>query len=157
MCSSFVVESVRSYTRARGGAAWPTPLYGGTDMMRWILCVTAVAFAMSAMPASGAVVFEVSSTVAGPGSSGNTIEVDALNNGNSSVVIYGFDFTINASSVIDFTDASFSTLLAPYIFAGGSFDQVNSLPLGASTGSSLSAGDISNDTVGILVAGGTLG
>jgi hypothetical protein len=93
---------------------------------------------------------------AGQGSSG-TIEVDVENTGGSSIVIGGFTFEISGDPDIDFTGAGFSTS-APYIFAGDSFDQVNSLPLNASTGSSLSAFDISNSGNGdALGAGQTAG
>jgi hypothetical protein len=113
------------------------------DMSRWNLCAAAVAFALSAVPASGGVVIEIGSIFAGQGSSGNTIEVDVRNTGGSSIVIAGFNFEINADSGIDFTGADFSTS-ALYVFAGDSWDQANSQPLNTSTGSSLSAGDIFN-------------
>jgi hypothetical protein len=129
------------------------------DMSRWNLCAAAVAFAMSGMPATGAVVFEIGSIFAGQGSSGNTIEVDVQNTGGSSIVIGGFNFKINADSDIYFTGAGFSTF-APYLFTGDSFDQLATppQPLNTSTGSSLSAGDISYSGNGeTLGAGQTLG
>jgi hypothetical protein len=119
----------------------------------------AVALAMSALPASAdGVILEIGSIFAAPGSSGNTIEVDLLNTGGSSIVIGGFNFEIYADSNIDFTGAGFLTS-APYVLAGDSFDQANSVPLNTSTGVSLSAGDISNSIgVGVtLSAGQTLG
>jgi hypothetical protein len=129
------------------------------DMSRWNLCAMAVALAMSGMPASGGVVFEIGSVFAGRGSSGNTIEVDVYNTGLSSLVIGGFNFEINADPDIDFTGAGFSTS-APYLFTGDSFDQLATplQPLNTSTGSSLSAGDISNSGNGdTLGAGETMG
>jgi hypothetical protein len=125
-------------------------------MKRWNLYVTAVALAAMAMPASGGVIFEIESVFASPGSAG-TIEVDVQNTGGSSIVIGGFNFEISGDSDIDFTGAGFSTS-APYIFAGDSFDQAFSLPLNTSTGSSLSASDISNSGDGdTLGAGQTAG
>ena len=126
-------------------------------MSRWNLCAAAVVFAMSAMPASGGVVLTIGSIFTGRASSGNAVEVDVQNTGGSSIVIGGFNFKINADSDIDFTGAGFSTS-APYVFAGDSFDQANSVPLNASTGFSLSAGDISNSGNGAtLGAGQTMG
>jgi hypothetical protein len=128
-------------------------------MCRWNLYAVAAAFAMIAMPASGAVIFEIGSVFADPGSTGNTIEVDVQNTGGSSILIGGFNFQINANLDIDFTGAGFSTS-APYLFTGDSFDQLATppQPLNTSTGSSLSAGDISfsgdGDTLG---AGQTMG
>jgi hypothetical protein len=128
-------------------------------MSRWNLCVIAVALAMSALPASAdaVILLEIGSVSAAPGSSGN-IEVDLLNDTGSSIVVGGFNFEISsADSDIDFTGAGFSTS-ASYIFAGDSWDQANSFLLNTGTGSSLSAGDISNSGNGaILGAGGTLG
>jgi hypothetical protein len=125
-------------------------------MKRWNLYATAVALAAMAMPASGGVIFEIESVFASPGSAG-TIEVDVQNTGGSSIVIGGFSFEIPGDSDIDFTGAGFSTS-APYIFAGDSFDQANSLPLNISTGPSLSANDISNSGNGdTLGAGQTAG
>jgi hypothetical protein len=114
---------------------------------------------MSALPASadGVILLEIGSVSAAPGSFGNTIEVDLQNTGSSSITVYGFNFEISAGSDIDFTGAGFSTS-ASYIFAGDSWDQANSFLLNTGTGSSLSAGDISNSGNGaILGAGGTLG
>jgi hypothetical protein len=128
-------------------------------MSRWNLCVVAVALAMSALTASadGLILLKLSSVSAAPGSTGNTFEVDLLNDTGSSIVIGGFNFEITADSDIDFTGADFSTF-ASYIFAGDSWDQANSFPLNTSTGSSLSAGDISNSGAGAtLGAGRTLG
>jgi hypothetical protein len=125
-------------------------------MNRWNLYATAVALALSAMPAAGGVIFEISSVFASPGSAG-TIEVDVQNTGGASIVVGGFNFEISGDPDIDFTGAGFSTS-APYIFAGDSFDQANSLPLNISTGSSLSASDVSNSGNGdTLGAGQTAG
>jgi hypothetical protein len=116
----------------------------------------AAAWAAMAMPASGEVILGINSVFANPGSAG-VIEVDVQNTGAAGIVIGGFNFEIGADSDIDFTGAGFSTS-APYIFAGDSFDQVNSLPLNISTGPSLSAFDISNSGNGdILGAGQTAG
>jgi hypothetical protein len=109
------------------------------------------------MPASGGVIFEIGSVFAFPGSTGNTIEVDVQNTGAAGIVIGGFNFEISGDSDIDFTGAGFSTS-APYIFAGDSFDQANSLALNTSTGPSLSASDASNSGNGdTLGAGQTAG
>jgi hypothetical protein len=125
-------------------------------MKRWNLYVTAAAWAAMAMPASGEIIFGIDSVFASPGSAG-TLEVDVQNASAAGIVIGGFNFEIGADSDIDFTGAGFSTS-APYIFAGDSFDQVNSLPLNISTGASLSAFDISNSGDGdILGAGQTAG
>ncbi|MGA3241763.1 MAG: hypothetical protein ABSG03_36340 [Bryobacteraceae bacterium] len=125
-------------------------------MKRWNLYATAVALAAISMPASGEIIFGIDSAFSSPGSAG-TLEVDVQNTGGSSIVIGGFNFEIGADSDIDFTGAGFSTT-APYIFAGDSFDQINSLPLNISAGSSLSAFDISNSGDGdTLGAGQTAG
>lgn len=118
----------------------------------------AVALAVSALPASADVILGIGSVYAAPGSSGNAIEVYLLNTGGSSIVIGGFNFEISADSDIVFTGAGFSTS-APYIFAGDSFDYMNSVPLGILTLSSLSANDIFDIPGGgtTLGAGDTLG
>jgi hypothetical protein len=125
-------------------------------MKLWNLYAAAVALAVTAMPATGGVIFEIGSVFASPGSAG-MIEVDVQNTGGSSVVVGGFNFEISGDSDIDFTAAGFATF-APYIFAGDSFDQANSAPLNTSTGSSLSASDLSNSGNGdTLGAGQTAG
>jgi hypothetical protein len=117
----------------------------------------AVAFAAIAMPASGEVILEIGAATAARGSTGNTIEVDVENPGASAITIGGFNFEIFADSDIDFTGAGFATL-APYIFSGDSFDQLATMPLNSTTGSSLSAGDISASGNGeVLAAGQTAG
>jgi len=125
-------------------------------MNRWNLYATVLALSVSVLPASGGVIFEIGSVFTSQGSSG-TIEVDVQNTGGASVIIGGFNFEISVDSDIDFTGAGFSTS-APYIFAGDSFDQANALPLNTSTGSSLSASDLSNSGNGdTLGAGQTAG
>jgi hypothetical protein len=125
-------------------------------MNSWNLYAAAVVLAAIAVPASGEVILDIGSVFASPGSSG-TIEVDVTNTSGASIVVAGFTFEISGDSDIDFTGAGFSTS-APYIFAGDSFDQANSLPLNSTTGSSLSASDISNSGNGdTLVAGQTAG
>ena len=122
-------------------------------MSRCNLCAIAVALVLSAIPASGDVILEAGSVVAVRGSTGNTIEVDVRNTGPGSINIGGFNFEITADSDIDFTGAAFSTS-APYIFNGDSFDQATSTPLNSTTGSSLSAGDISNNGNGVILGAG---
>src|SRR5580658_672404 len=92
------------------------------------LCALAIAFAIHAVPARSDVILETGIVNASQGSVGNIIGVEVENTGGSSIVIGGFDFEIIANSGIDFTEASFPTS-PPYIFAGDSFDQANSLPL----------------------------
>jgi hypothetical protein len=125
-------------------------------MRRWNLYATAVALAVSAIPASGGVILEIGSVFASPGSTG-TIEVDVQNTGGSSILVGGFNFLILGDTDIDFTGAGFLTS-APYIFAGDSSDQANSFSLNTSMGSSLFASDESNSGNGdILGAGQTEG
>ena len=78
-------------------------------MSRWNLCATAVALALSAMPASGEVIVEIGSGIAVRGSTGNTIEVDVRNTGPGSVTIGGFNFEVAADSDFDSTGAGYGT------------------------------------------------
>ena len=126
-------------------------------MGRWSLYAIAIAFAINAIPARGEAILEIGTVMAGQGSSGNTIGVDVENSGGTNLIIGGFNFEIVGDSAIDFTGADFPTS-PPYIFAGDSFDQVNSLPLNTTTGVSLLASDISNSGNGdTLGAGQTAG
>jgi hypothetical protein len=126
-------------------------------MNLWRTFIAAVALVLIAMPAAGAIILRIGSVTAAQGWAGNPIEVEVQNTGAAAIVIAGFNFEISADSDIDFTGANFSTS-APYIFAGDSFDQANSLPLNTTSGLSLSAGDISNSGNGdTLAAGQTAG
>jgi hypothetical protein len=123
-------------------------------MNLWNLYATVLVWAVTALPASGEVIFEIGSVFTSQGSSG-TIELDVQNIGGASIVIGGFNFEISGDSDIDFTGAGFSTS-APYIFAGDSFDQANSLPLNISVGSSLAASDLSNSGNGDALGAGQI-
>jgi hypothetical protein len=125
-------------------------------MGRSSLYALAIAFAIHAVPARSEVILEIGTVMASQGSSG-VIGVNVENTGSTGLIIGGFNFEIIGNAAIDFTGASFPT--SPrYIFAGDSFDQANSLPLAATTGAALLAGDISNSGNGeTLGAGQTAG
>jgi hypothetical protein len=125
-------------------------------MGRSSLYALVIAFAIHAVPARSEVILEIGTVNVSQGSSG-AIAVEVENTGSTGLVIGGFNFEIIGNSAIDFTGASFPT--SPrYIFAGDSFDQANLVPLGATTGATLLASDISNSGNGdILGAGQTAG
>lgn len=82
-----------------------------------------------------------SAVLAPPGSSG-AFDVLLTNNGPGSITVGIFAFEVSvADTDLNLTGADFSTGASPYIFAGHSFDQDNSLLLNFSSGQTLDASD----------------
>jgi hypothetical protein len=90
-------------------------------------------------------VISVPSEPALAGSTGNSFDVTLTNTGPATVAIAGFGFQLLATNTgITFTGTSFSTV-APYIFAGVSFDQDFGFSLDTlSGGQELDASDVSD-------------
>jgi hypothetical protein len=109
-------------------------------------------------PARADFVFSLQPAItASAGSTGNTFDVLLTNTGSSPVTVGGFSWGIMTTDTdIIFTDADTSTTTAAYIFAGDSFDDINSFPLSTSTfpGQEVIASDLSNSGSGDSVAGG---
>lgn len=101
--------------------------------------------AMGSSSAHAGLIFGITTNVAHPGSSSNSLNVTLTNTGTTSAddaLIAGFSFEITAASTdITFSGVSTSTNSAPYIFAGNSlYGPDNSLGIGTG-GQSISAGD----------------
>ena len=101
--------------------------------------------AMGSSSAQAGLIFGITTNVAHPGSSSNSLDVTLTNTGTTSAddaLIAGFSFEITAASTdVTFTGVSTSTNSVPYIFAGNSLygPDIN-LGIGAG-GQSIGAGD----------------
>lgn len=120
-----------------------------------------VAFLLFSSPARADFVFSLEPGItASAGSTGNVFDVLLTNTGSSSVTVAGFSFGITTSDTdINFTNATTSTV-APYVFAGDSFDDINGFPLFTNSlpGQTLEASDLSNSGAGdSIAAGATVG
>lgn len=120
--------------------------------------ITAALLALLFSPAVRAdLVFSLEPGInAGAASTGNTFDVLLTNTGASSVALGGFAYVITtADTDISFTDANTSTT-APYVFAGDSFDDINGFTLFTNSlpSQTLQASDVSNSTVGAVIASG---
>lgn len=115
------------------------------------------AIALFSAPARADFVFSLESGInATAGSTGNTFDVLLTNTGGSDVLVGGFSWGITTSDAdITFTGADTSTV-TPYVFAGDSFDVINSFPLVTNTlpGQTVEASDFSNSGAGDTVASG---
>jgi len=102
------------------------------------------AFLLGSMSAHASILISVPSEAALAGSTGNSFDVTLTNTGPATVAIAGFRFQLLTTNTdITFTGGSFSTV-APYIFAGVSFDQDFSFTLDTlSGGQELDASDVS--------------
>ena len=104
-----------------------------------------VCIVMGTSSAHAGLIFGITTNVANPGSSSNSLDVTLTNTGTSSAddaLISGFSFEITATSTdVTFGGVSTSTNSVPYIFAGNSLygPDIN-LGIG-SGGQSISAGD----------------
>lgn len=117
-----------------------------------------VAFLLFSLPARADLVFSLEpGTTAAAGSTGNAFDVLLTNTGSSPVTVAGFSFGITTSDTdISFTGATTSTVTAPYVFAGDSFDDINGFPLYTNPlpSQTLEASDLSNSGAGDSIAGG---
>jgi hypothetical protein len=123
--------------------------------------ISILAVGLFSLPARAATTYSISPVAisASPGDVGDMFEVDFTNNGPGSVSVAGFSFEITVNDPdITLTGAGFSTTAFPYIFAGDSFDQINSLTLDFAgidtTNQTLQASDITNDGAGITLGAG---
>lgn len=94
------------------------------------------------------------------GDVGDAFDVLLTNNGSVDLSVAGFAFEVTvADTDVTLTNADFSTTAAAYIFAGDSFDQINSFTLNTiggidSTAQTLEASDVTNDSAGVTLAPG---
>jgi len=109
------------------------------------------------MSAHASILISVPSEAALAGSTGNSFDVTLTNTGPATVAIAGFRFQLLTTNTdITFTGGSFSTV-APYIFAGVSFDQDFSFTLDTlSSGQELDASDVSDVLSANVGAGSTV-
>jgi hypothetical protein len=113
-------------------------------------------------PAHATTTYSISpaTVTAAPGDTGDSFDVMFTNNGPGSLSVAAFAFEVSvADPDITLTGASYSTVVQPYIFAGNSLFQMNSIPLGFCnlTGCSpqtMDALDVTNDGSGVTVAPG---
>jgi len=95
-----------------------------------------------------------------PGDVGDSFDVIFTNNGSAALSVAGFAFEVSvADTDITLTGADFSTNVSPYIFAGNSFDQINSFTLNyvnvdGYSPQILDASDVTNDATGVSVGPG---
>ena len=108
-----------------------------------IWLILAAAAVMPAASASVIYSIEPVTPVAQPGDVGDVFEV-LLNNTGPSISVGAFTFGVTTTDTdITFVSADTSTTADPYIFAGYSLDDDFSVPLNATSGSSLEADDAS--------------
>ena len=110
---------------------------------------------LACSPARAGTVFSIqpSTMAAAPGDVGDSFDVVLTNNGPGRITVGGFSFEVSVTDPnITFTGADFSTAALPYIFAGDSFDEDNSLPLNYDFGQTLDA----TDTYDVILSGVTL-
>lgn len=95
-----------------------------------------------------------------PGDVGDSFDVIFTNNGpgDLSVAAFAFEVTV-ADPDITLTGADFSTNAGPYIFAGDSFDEINSETLSYVTTvgrlpQTVDGSDVTNDATGVTVGAG---
>jgi hypothetical protein len=116
-----------------------------------------LAAAILAPAASASVVFSVApiTTQVHPGDVNDTFQVLLMNNSGADISVAGFSFGVTTTNTnITFESADTSTT-DQYIFAGDSFDVINTVPLSLSSpGQSLVGSDLTNDGAGITVANG---
>lgn len=108
-----------------------------------ILAASLVASVVCA-PARADAIFSILPTpvIAPAGEIGGTFDVVVTNNGGSGLTIGGFAFEVSVTDPdITLTGADFSPVVYPYIFAGNSFDENNSLTLNYTSGATLDASD----------------
>ena len=112
------------------------------------LTLLPIALLLASVPAHADLIVSVQSVAVNAGTSGDSLEVTLTNTGPAMPTIGGFSFEIVASSSdVMFTGGSTATTTDPYIFAGNSFDDLNSFPLVTSPpGSTLDASDLANDS-----------
>jgi hypothetical protein len=117
--------------------------------------LTAIAIScVAAVSARAGLILTISTVMATPGSTGNSLQITLTNDDpTSSVDVAGFNFLIDSTTTdLNFTSAQFSTVF-PYIFDGNSFDQDFAVPLNTSTGQSLAAGDSADNPPAFTVVG----
>ena len=107
-------------------------------------------------PAHAGIILSIqpSTVMVSPGDIGDSFDVVLDNTGPSSVSVAQFSFEVSAaSSAITLTSADFSTVL-PYIFAGDSFDVINSFALNTTSGQTLDGSDLTNDSANVTILSG---
>ena len=112
------------------------------NLGRWAAAICLV-LAFSAVPAHADLIISLQPVTLNPapGDSGDALEV-VLHNTGSDVHIAGFNFDISTSDTdITFTDATFNTVLNPYIFAGNSLFGPDIVNPGFTPGQEISASD----------------
>lgn len=115
------------------------------------LLLTALTLLVCGLPARADLIISAGSSVAAPGSTGNSFDVDLTNTGPSAVTLGAFSFGLLLSDTdITLTEANIDTA-SPYIFLADSFFG----PLISTTvGSSLVASDLELSGMGVTVGSG---
>jgi len=127
--------------------------------MRRILgiLVASCAAVLICSPARATTTFSIQPVTvnANPDDVGDTFDVVLTNNGPDPISVAAFEFEVSVTDPdITLTGADFSPSVHPYIFAGDSFDEVNSLPLNTDSGQTLDGSDSTNDLMGITLTSG---
>jgi hypothetical protein len=126
-----------------------------------LIAICGVAMIDASVYASTSYSISPTTLSAHPGDVGDSFDVLFTNSGPGSLSVAGFAFEVSvADPDITLAGADFSTNVSPYIFAGDSFDQINSLPLNyvnvdGYSPQILDASDVTNDSAGLTVASGS--
>jgi hypothetical protein len=122
-----------------------------------LLLILILAAAILAPAASASVVFSIApiTTQVHPGDINDAFQVLLMNSSGADISVAGFSFGVTTTNTdITFQSADTQTT-DQYIFAGDSFDVINTIPLSfSSPGQSLVGLDNTNDGAGITVANG---
>jgi hypothetical protein len=122
----------------------------------WLWCLAGVVLA-GLMPAQARanLVLTVTPVTVAAGSSGDSFEVDVENNASTAQNVAAFSLGISVTDAdLTFTGGSESPTVDPYIFAGDSFDVINSFAFATlPTAQSVEASDLSNSFAGTNIAG----
>jgi hypothetical protein len=107
------------------------------------ILVASCAVMLVCSPARATTIFSIQpTTFAAPGSTGNAFDVVLTNSGPGSIEVGGFSFEVSVTNpAISLTGADFTPIVAPYIFAGNSFDEDLPIALNSTSGATLDASD----------------
>jgi hypothetical protein len=125
-------------------------------------CIALGAIALTSFSAKASTTYSITPATlsAHAGDVGDSFDVLFTNNGPGALSVSGYAFEVSvADPDITLTGADFSTTAGPFVFAGDSFDQINSFPLNivnvdGPSPQILDASDLTNDSSGVPVAAG---